>query len=886
MWEKIDARIEDNERDNSPPAPLRRPFFEAIQTSGLLPGTNATKKMVALSFGSDERLLWEIQSPARNFFLHARWENAVQNAALQSSRRPFVEGQKDGGRHSALSREWAFGKQDCIAIEVRSLADLQRLLTEVLAISGELMLAPEAIDRWVSRLREFFPSFRRFDEPDPDFDDGERYYKFESASILTEGLAEAESDSDIVDAVHRSLKNTNLLTWRAYDALSPNSPVKREKLGAALKEMAEAARQPAEGHPAALASFVDKWMEIVPEGQTDHARQIAEFILMHLSPNDGVYIRHTVRQDFWLEAIGSRFPASSDFAEIYALERRFMLAVRDAFEKRGLRPRDMIDVQSALWVVHNYGDEEMPELDAAAPTKGESAAPLNLILYGPPGTGKTYATAAEAVRLCDQLPETDPILSESHRRADLMARYRELVSEGRVQFTTFHQSYSYEEFVEGLRPTTGSRNNEEMDSEAAAGTSSAGFRLVPHDGLFKAICERARLDTGDTQSADRLDRTRHVFKVALGARSDQAELIQQGLDNSVIHLGWGGNIDWSDARFDGFESIRAEWNDKIDPNATGKDANIEQIYALRSSMQIGDYVAISGGRDVFIAFGRVTGEYFFDTEAESHPHKRPVEWLWRDPTGLPREAFYPRNFRRHSIYKLDPDAINWDGLESSVLQMDAVRPTDEARDHVLIIDEINRANISKVFGELITLLEPDKRLGQLNEIRLKLPYSGSLFGVPANLHIIGTMNTADRSIALLDTALRRRFHFRELMPDPTVLSDDVDGIDMQRMLTVLNERIEYLFDREHQIGHAYFTGCNSQSDVEEVMRHNVIPLLAEYFYEDWSRIASVLGDQPNGNERFLRCEKMAPLGATNEEDDGSERLRWSVKESFDFSEFM
>lgn len=530
--------------------------------------------------------------------------------------------------------------------------------------------------------------------------------------------------------------------------------------------------------------------------------------------------------------------------------------------------------------VFTYTLNSHPEADTVTDTyNAASPSAVNLILYGPPGTGKTYQTVWDAVRLCVGAEAAAELKDD---RDALTAEYRRLANEGRIEFLTFHQSLSYEEFVEGLRPSTGDDDLEGPD-ETAGGT---GFRLKCHDGIFKRVSERARLDQGVSGGTQRLDRSARVFKVALGMRYVEDDKIRFGLDNDLIHLGWGEDIDWSDGRFEEFNEILAEWRSKKNPDASGQDGNIVCTFSFRADMQVGDYVVVSDGRDRIQAFGQVAGEYYFDPDATYHPHRRKMEWLWRSDEGTDRSRFYPNGFRRHSVYKLNQSLIDWDALEDITFGENTFLQGNEGRDYVLIIDEINRANISKVFGELITLLEQDKRLGAQNEVRVQLPYSKRRFGVPPNLHIVGTMNTADRSIALLDTALRRRFTFQELMPDPRVLSEDVGGINLRTLLSTINERIEYLFDREHQIGHAYFTNCRSRADVDDVMRHKVIPLLAEYFYEDWAKVAAVLGDGPGmTTEHFLQAVRITPPKGMPEDDINGDKFRWSVKANFDFSEF-
>jgi 5-methylcytosine-specific restriction protein B len=497
--------------------------------------------------------------------------------------------------------------------------------------------------------------------------------------------------------------------------------------------------------------------------------------------------------------------------------------------------------------------------DDGAPKTSIMPEPTNLILYGPPGTGKTYATAEEAVRLCDgAVPGT---------REGTFARYRQLVEAGQIAFVTFHQSYAYEDFIEGLRPVIGGGDE----------TPTGGFQLEPRKGIFREICALAEQARKSGASAHYEIGGRRIFKMSLGRAGLEEHIYDAAIEGGYIALGWGGQVDWSDPKFEDYRAVFDRWN-QDHPGTSGNSGNIAQTWCFRQ-MKEGDLVVVSDGNFRFRAIGEVTGQYQFDpTGAHGYPHWRAVKWLAVFDESLPVDTIYTKPFSQQSCYSLADSHIKHEGLAR--LLPGKAQGTDTPDQFVIVIDEINRANLSKVFGELITLIEPDKRLGMPSELKVKLPYSGDTFGVPANLHIIGTMNTADRSIALLDTALRRRFVFRELMPEPVRLTEASAqcGVDLVAFLAAINTRIEYLFDREHQIGHAYFMHCRTREDVDAAMRHRIIPLLAEYFFEDWRKIALVLGDA-DGKGRFLEQVALkAPPGF--DDGDPDERTRWLVKSVF------
>jgi 5-methylcytosine-specific restriction protein B len=287
-------------------------------------------------------------------------------------------------------------------------------------------------------------------------------------------------------------------------------------------------------------------------------------------------------------------------------------------------------------------------------------------------------------------------------------------------------------------------------------------------------------------------------------------------------------------------------------------------------MKKGDIAIVSDGNLRFRAIGEVTGGYEF-TPNDGGNHRRSVKWLAVLDESLPIETIYDRNLSQASCYQLETKGIKLDAL-SEQITADLVPTASAPESFVLIIDEINRANVSKVLGELITLLEPDKRLGEPNALTVRLPYSGDDFGVPNNLYVIGTMNTADRSIALLDTALRRRFEFKEMMPNYGIIDREVDGINLGQLLFAMNQRIEWLFDRDHQLGHSFLVGVTSKSALDEAMQRKLIPLLTEYFYEDWEKVRAVLNDEGHW---FIAVEKLLPPALMNGNEEP--RARYTIR---------
>ncbi len=363
------------------------------------------------------------------------------------------------------------------------------------------------------------------------------------------------------------------------------------------------------------------------------------------------------------------------------------------------------------------------------------AIPLNQILFGAPGTGKTYRTKKMAVEIINGKKEKD------RSREEINKEYEELIEAGQIVFTTFHQSLSYEDFIEGIKPET-------IDGNVT---------YEVKDGIFKQLCSRAiqnNLNIGDLVGGYEITKITPEIVYLKKPKAETIVPIPKYLIDQLSKLVHEGKINYED---------------------------IKNKIAIDEMPETTERYILNG---------------------------------------------YP------NIFAQLVEKINTSNKKNK-------------QNYVLIIDEINRGNVSAIFGELITLLEEDKRKGNKEHTEVKLPYSGNKFSVPNNVYIIGAMNTADRSVEALDTALRRRFSFVEMKPNPNELSKEENvkykDVDLSKLLKTINERIEVLIDKDHQIGHSYFIGIQGLEDLKRTFKDKIIPLLEEYFYGDFGKIGLVLG---------------------------------------------
>jgi len=501
----------------------------------------------------------------------------------------------------------------------------------------------------------------------------------------------------------------------------------------------------------------------------------------------------------------------------------------------------------ALWKEYKTPTEEDNEIEVyneqGLITK--NSIELNQIFYGPPGTGKTYHTINESIKIVDP----NFYAKYSNDRDKLKERFKLLSikssdeNQGQIAFTTFHQSFSYEDFVEGIKP---------IKPE----TDDTFLKYEVQEGIFKKVCRLAQdsLDAVETNkmstfklSEEEFDNTQ-FYKMSLGNTQiqDDKEIFDYCIANDCVTIGFGDGYNFSGLDERALKNFG---------NENGMDKfPIQAMNIFKNFLKIGNYVLISNGNNYIRAIGKVVGEYEYIDESpfQTNPtfnHFRKVEWIYKEKN-IPVSEIYTKTLSQQTIYKLNKVEINKSYFVKNIV-VDELNLPKNPKNFVLIADEINRGNVSSVFGELITLIEKDKRAGNDEELSVILPYSKEEFKVPHNVYIIGTMNTADRSIEALDTALRRRFSFKQMLPNPNLIVTEgklkdndgfIDELDLSLILETINMRIEKLIDKDHLIGHSYFMGVESINDLKIVFRDKVIPLLEEYFFADYGKIGLVLGN--------------------------------------------
>lgn len=432
----------------------------------------------------------------------------------------------------------------------------------------------------------------------------------------------------------------------------------------------------------------------------------------------------------------------------------------------------------------------------------------NIILQGAPGTGKTYRIPELVVRLCE--PEFD---ANNATHKELMSVYDRLKEEKRVMFTTFHQSMDYEDWLEGLRPVL---ENDQVT-----------YKIEP--GIFKRLCTEAERPLSAKKDVNISDEA-IVWKVSLSGTGDNP-VRRDCMKNGYIRIGW-----------DGYGENITEETDWSIHNGEGKTI----LNAFINTMKVGDIVMSCYSSRTIDAIGIVTGEYEWHDNFEHYKRVRRVKWLVKDINEDIVKLNDDKTMTLGTVYRLN--AITLDKVKSLLDKYEASKTLiDNNKPYVIVIDEFNRGNVSKIFGELITLLEPDKRKGMRNAESVLLPYSKKEFYIPSNVFLVATMNTADRSLDTIDYAIRRRFAFITVKPQE--IDDDNFNSELFREVSSLfisnyDEYAESGFDdtikllpaetlsEEYRpedvwIGHSYFI-MDGEYALQDRLLFEIIPLLEEY----------------------------------------------------------
>lgn len=436
----------------------------------------------------------------------------------------------------------------------------------------------------------------------------------------------------------------------------------------------------------------------------------------------------------------------------------------------------------------------------------------NVVLYGAPGTGKTYDVPEFAVRLCDPT-----FMTTEPSREEIVSRYNQLKTEKRIAFTTFHQSLDYEDWIEGLRPVVNENSQVTYEIES---------------GIFKKLCEEAERPVVKDKQVGIADNA-VVWKVSLAGTGDNP-VRSDCMKNSYIRIGW-----------DGYGPVISDETDWSIYNGEGKQI----LDAYINKMKIGDIVMSCYSSQTIDAIGVVVSDYEFDDSLPNYKRVRRVNWLVKNINENIVEMNDGKTMTLGTVYRLN--SITLDNVKSILEKYDTSSKMEENdKAYVMVIDELNRGNVSKVFGELITLLEADKRKGRINAESVVLPYSKKVFHIPNNVYLIATMNTADRSLGSLDYAIRRRFAFIAEKP----FGLDVDGFDEELFelvsslfvknfdeykesdwdLTMKLESADTLSEEykpeDVWIGHSYFLMQDEEGNDNTTDRllYEIIPLLEEY----------------------------------------------------------